>query len=316
MDNGNLFGDLYADIKKNLTLLVVILIVAAIAAYIFSSPLFMKPRFKSTTVLYPINTIPHSDESETEQMLQLFAHEEIKESVLNTFELYERWDLKPNDPEYRHWANLLYQERVSISPTRYESVEIVCQDEDPVIARDMCLHIIDKYNEVVRQGDRDVHVEYVKLKEFELAHLNYIIDSLQSKVNDIRTESGITNYHLQSERVVEGYMNMLSSGASSSRLEKVEKMLEDLAAEGSELEVLQQKVDHLKGYHTQLTKDKIMATSKATSELNYAKIVVEPMVADKKSYPIRWIIMVISLLLAGFAGIVLVVAKERMFSKS
>ncbi|NND95020.1 MAG: hypothetical protein HKN45_09150, partial [Flavobacteriales bacterium] len=122
MEKGNLFGELYDILKKNIRLIIIIIAVAALAAFIFSSPAFMKPRFKSTAAVYPINIIPHSDESETEQMLQLFAHEEIKESVLNEFKLYERWDLNPNDPEYRYWSNLLYQERVSIGPTRYESV--------------------------------------------------------------------------------------------------------------------------------------------------------------------------------------------------
>ena len=316
MEKGNLFEELYDIIKRNLGLIVIVVVISAIAAFIFSSPAFMKPRFKSTAAVYPINIIPHSDESETEQMLQLFAHEAIKESVLDKFKLYERWDLDPDDAEYRHWSNLLYQERVSIGPTRYESIEIVTQDEEPEVARDMALHVIDMYNEVTRQGDRDVHVEYVKLKDFEIGRLNHVIDSLEARIGKIRTESGITDYSLQSERVVEAYMDLLKSGASESRLRDVRAMMDRLAEEGSELEILQLKVEDLKEYNSELTKERIMASSKALSELDYAKVVVEPAIADKKSYPIRWIIMLMSVILGALAAVILVVFKERMFTKS
>lgn len=312
MDNGNMFGGVYDIIRKNLILLIIIVLVSAAAGALFSGESFMKPRFKSTAVVYPINLVLHSDESETEQMLQLLAHEEIKESVLNTFELYKRWDdLKPGDPEYRHWTNLLYDERVSIGPTRYESIEITCQDEDPVVARDMALHIIEKYNETTRQGDREVHEEYVKLKQYEISRLNNIIDSLEAQTKKIRVEEGILDYASQSERIVEGYMEMLKSGASQSKLNEVKEMMSNLAEKGTELEVLQQKLEHFKGYNTALAKDLIMATSKRGADLNYAKVIVEPQVADKKTYPIRWLIVVMSALLGGLAGMIFIIARSR-----
>jgi len=88
--------------------------------------------------------------------------------------------------------------------------------------------------------------------------------------------------------------------------------MERLSAVGSELEVITQKVEHLKAYHSNLTEDRIMATSKTGAELNYAKVIVEPQVADKKSYPIRWIILLISTLLGGLAGMIFVILRARL----
>lgn len=307
-----MFGDMYNIIRKNLILILVIVAVSGIAGVIFSSKAFMEPRFKSTAVVYPINLVLHSDESETEQMLQLLAQEDIKQAVLDEFKLYERWDLKPGDPEYRYWSNLLYQERVSIGPTRYESVEITCQDEDPVVARDMVLRIIEKFNESTREGDREVHDEYVKLKDWEMGSLNHVIDSLEARIQKIRVDEGILDYPTQSERLVEGYMEMLSSGASQAKIKEVKDMMARLAEKGTELEVLIEKVDNLKGYHTALAKDMIMAGSKRGADLDYAKVVVEPQVADKKHYPIRWLIVLMSLLLGALAAVIFVIFKERL----
>ncbi|NND95599.1 MAG: hypothetical protein HKN45_12110, partial [Flavobacteriales bacterium] len=236
--------------------------------------------------------------------------------VLNEFKLYERWDLNPNDPEYRYWSNLLYQERVSIGPTRYESVEIVTQDEDPQVAKDMAVFIIDKFNEVTSRGDKEMHIKYRTMKEFEIGRLDSIIDLLEERITTIRIESGITDYESQSERVIEGYLDLLKSGASRSKLEEVEKMIKKLSNQGGEIEVIREKINGLKEYNADLTEEFIMATSRTLSGLDYAKVIVEPRVADKKSYPVRWIIMVISVLLGGLAAVILVIFKERLSPSS
>jgi uncharacterized protein involved in exopolysaccharide biosynthesis len=313
MDKGNMFNDVYNVIRKNLILLIIVILAAAIAGAIFSSEAFMKPRFKSTAAVYPINTIPHSDESETEQMLQIFGSEAIKESVLNTFELWTRWDdLIPGTPEYNHWSNELYQERVSIGPTRYESVEIVCQDEDPEVAQKMAEHIIDKFNEVARQMDRDIHLKYFEMKEYEQKNLNLVIDSLEARMQELRMKGGLLDFESQSERVTEGYLRMLSSGGSTAKLDEVKALMANLAKDGSELEVLQEMVKELNVYYTILTQERIQAKAKANSELDYASVVVAPQVADKKTYPVRWIIVLLSMIMAAVAALVFLILRERL----
>ena len=308
-----MFSDVYEIIRKNLVLLILVILVAAVAGAFFSGEQFMKPRFKSTAAVYPINTIPHSDESETEQMLQIFGSEEIKESVLNTFELWKRWDdLEPGGPEYRHWSNELYQERVSIGPTRYESVEIVCQDEDPEIAKEMAEHIIDKFNEVARQMDRDIHLKYFEMKEFELDNLESVLDSLEGRMQELRMAGGLLDFESQSERVTEGYMRMLNSGGSTSKLDEIKGMMANLAKDGSELQVLQEMVKELNAYYTHLTEERIQAKAKAFSALNYASVAVHPQLSDKKTYPVRWIIVLLSMIMGGLSALIFIILKERL----
>lgn len=312
-----MFSDIYDIIRKNLILLIVVILVAAIAGAIFSSEYFMKPRFKSTAVVYPVNLTPHSDESETEQMLQLFASVEIKESVLNTFQLWSRWDdLEPGGPEYRHWSNKLYQERVSIGPTRYESVEIVCQDEDPAVAQQMAMLIVEKYNEVARTKDRDIHAAYLSMKNSEEKALEQIVDSLENRMQELRMAGGLLDFQSQSERVMEGYLNLLATGGSSVKLDEVKEMMATLAKEGSELEILQAMVSELKVYFTELTEERVQATVRANSTLTYMSLVVEPQIADKKSYPVRWIIVLLSVILGALAALIFIVLKERLGRQS
>lgn len=312
-----MFKEAYELVRKHIVLVIVIAIVSAIAGAIFSSPSFIKPRYKSVAAVYPINIIPHSDESETEQMLQSLASDEIKESVLNTFELWKRWDdLKPGEPEYRHWSNLLYRERVSISPTRYESVEIVCQDESPDTAMLIVEHIISKYNEIARAKDRVIHQGYYELKSHEMSELRLVIDSLESRMRSIRINGGMLDFDSQSERLTEGYLEMLGDGASNSRLNEVKEMMANMAQDGSELEILQEMVSELKVYFTDLVQEQIRAHAKANSNLDYLHVEVSPEVPDKKAFPVRWLIVVLSLILGLLSTIIFLILWNRLRSTS
>ena len=49
-----------------------IVLIAAVALSAFgSSSFFIKPKYKSTAIAYPVNLIPYGEESTTEQLMQL-----------------------------------------------------------------------------------------------------------------------------------------------------------------------------------------------------------------------------------------------------
>jgi capsular polysaccharide biosynthesis protein len=67
--------------------LLVIVIITAILAMIFSGPSFITPKYESHAIAYPANVEPYSDESETEQMLQILNSQDIIDSMVNKFDL-------------------------------------------------------------------------------------------------------------------------------------------------------------------------------------------------------------------------------------
>ena len=136
------FKNLVYIVKKRFKFFVIVTILAALSGVFFSSWRFMTPRYESHAIVFPKNLEPYSEESETEQMLQLLQFSEIKDTLVFKFDMYKRWGLKPNEPEYKYWLNLLYEERVRIAPTKYESIKIECQDETPHVAKEMVEEII------------------------------------------------------------------------------------------------------------------------------------------------------------------------------
>ena len=58
-------------------------VVAFLSSLVFSSAYFIPPKFKSTAVVYPVNLIPYSNESATEQLLQLLQSGDVRLNVIN-----------------------------------------------------------------------------------------------------------------------------------------------------------------------------------------------------------------------------------------
>jgi LPS O-antigen subunit length determinant protein (WzzB/FepE family) len=312
MEKDSMFDVLYKAALKNWKLLVLISMLAVIAGIIFSSPSFMAPRFESVAKVYPINIYPMSDESETEQMLELFEMDRIQESVIEEFELYKRWDLKPGEPEYRYFMDLLYQERVSISPTKNESVRLSCQDEDPEVAKAMVEHIIEEFNAGVRDLTRKQHADYLVLKQYELSRLEHMKDSLTRRMRALSPGQSIADLESESERYAESFARLLEKGASSAALDRVEERLSTLASVSGEMRFLYSSLENLGEEHSELLAEITAQYSKTNDQQSYTKIVSYPKVADKKVFPVRWIIVMLSAIGGFFIALVAVVFKERV----
>ncbi|MBK7297238.1 MAG: hypothetical protein IPI91_11590 [Flavobacteriales bacterium] len=96
---------------------------AAIAcAYVFSGPTFIPPKFLSKATVYPVNLNSYSQETRTDQLLQLLESNIIRDSLITRFDLAKSYDV---DTALNGGYFALYNEfndRVEISKTRYESV--------------------------------------------------------------------------------------------------------------------------------------------------------------------------------------------------
>src|SRR5690349_12720780 len=117
--------------KKHLFLLTVASIVLAA---IFSSPAFIKPKYKSVAVVYPSNLQPYGSETPTEQMLQLFASNDLRFQIISKFNLAEHYKLDSTKQEYKYFVLQEFDDNVKITKTEFEAVKIEVYDTDPKIA--------------------------------------------------------------------------------------------------------------------------------------------------------------------------------------
>ncbi|MEI6576861.1 MAG: hypothetical protein WCO63_11860 [Bacteroidota bacterium] len=304
MENFFNYNNLLQIIWKWKKHLLVIAFLAALLSVFFSSKLFITPMFKSTGVVYPANVKPYSDESETEQLLQLINSREIRDSLINKFKLGEHYRLSPQDPHYYSILVYLYNSRVEVKKTEFESVVIEVSDSDPKQAADMVNEIIRMYDKKVRELQKDKFREvlnsckiWVDLKHKELDSIQREIDIVSGgkiAAADIGPEKLNVNqqqkfFTPEKDEFLKGAKTVKGHSGSNGRL----VMLLDLA----QTEALAYSEFKLKYDQAILDYNR---------EYTYTNVVSRPFPADKKSSPVTWLIVVMSVFSALFLSIFII----------
>ncbi|MEE4259280.1 MAG: hypothetical protein V2I62_05935, partial [Bacteroidales bacterium] len=257
--------------------LLAIVLIAAIGAAIFSGPAFITPLFKSYAVAYPANVEPYSEESETEQMLQILNSQDIKDSVIKMFDLPKHYEI---DMDYKYFKTVLlyeYNQNVSINKTPYESVQIEVLDKDPDTAALMVSAILDFYNKKVGYLHKSKYLEVIKMYELQLDMKRQTLDSLKNLMIELGTEHGIIQYESQSQEIMRGYLKTVY-GNNSSQINnrEVERLFTSMQNYGGQLVEIVKMIENEASSYVFAKQDYEMTLRFYKSDLTYANIITSP----------------------------------------
>ncbi|MBK8499491.1 MAG: hypothetical protein IPL52_11920 [Flavobacteriales bacterium] len=305
------FNTFFAIARQRWRLFLAVAVLAAATSIILSGPSFMKPRYRSTATVYPVNLNSYSIETRTDQLLQLLESNSIRDSLIEAFDLAASYEV---DTTANGGYFALYNEfndRVEISKTRYESVQIEIVDENPRVARDMVNAMLDQVNLLARRLQREKSREVLEIAERSLNHARYKLDSVEARLNVLRRDAGLLNYESQVKELTKGYVRMLTSGTSAAQRETVQAMIRELEEKGGEFHELTELSDFFRTNYDRLLTEYEKVVNDMTKELTYVNTVVYPEVSDKKVYPVRWLIVSTSTLSALFLCFVLLVWRDH-----
>ncbi|MFM2134691.1 MAG: hypothetical protein RL021_91 [Bacteroidota bacterium] len=304
-------------ISKYRKQLLIVGTVALIASAVLSSPFFMPPRYKSFALVYPSNLIAYSNESPTEQMLQIAQSNEIRNKVINAFDLYRHYDIDTvQNTHFQSDAIGIFDENVSIRKTEYESMEITAYDTDPLIACRIVDSIIHYFNLKARQLQIEKSMEVLIIARNQLKMKKAEMDSMETILASLRHDYGILDYKAQSERALEGYFRILAAN-NSRGVKEAENMINALREKGGQFNELSEHLWRVRGNYNELKVEYDNAYRDVYKVLTYTNVVTKPQPADKKSFPIRWLIVLITVSSSVlFAYIVLLVIDSRNYYRN
>jgi uncharacterized protein involved in exopolysaccharide biosynthesis len=282
--------------------ILIVTLVAAICGAIFSSSAFITPLFKSEAIAYPANISPYSEESETEQMLQIINSQSIADSIIEKHDLWTDYKIDRNYQFAKTYMMYEYHDKIKITKTPYEAISIVVNDKDPVVACNIAKDILYFYDQKVAQLHRDKVGEVVAMYERQLELKQQGIDSLKQQLVDLGTNYGISNYSGQLREVTRGYIN------GSARANDLMKNLEMFGPQAVDLET---KIVAEGNTYVSIKRDYEQELRFYHSNLTYSNIISEPYPADKKSYPVRWIVVALSALGAFLLSIIVIFIIEN-----
>lgn len=286
--------------KWKVHLIIITIVAIAIGAFI-SSPIVITPKFKSLAIIYPVNTYTYSKESTTEQMLQVLNSNDIKEKMLAAFDLLKHYKIDPKEPQYYTYFLDEYNSNVNINKTEYESVEITVLDKNSKIACQMVDSIVKFYDDKIASLHKRKQKEVIEISRAEFVKKKHELDSLESIVKNYRQNYGIMNYNSQVLEATKGEF------AGNNQAKELFKNLQEYGVDYQRLDSM------LYNVRKEVIDDKHMlevAYREYNKHISYSQIISTPYPADKKSYPIRWIVVAITVITSLIFSIIVIAVIE------
>ncbi|MDA3880414.1 MAG: Wzz/FepE/Etk N-terminal domain-containing protein [Prolixibacteraceae bacterium] len=279
------------------------LLIAFIASAVFSGPIFITPKFKSTARVYPVNINEASEESESEHLLEYLQSTDLRFRLIDAFSLDEVYEITKKEKYYQTWILDEYRKHISYKKTDFETVEISVLDEDPFRARDMVDSLINYLNEAIFREKSMKNMEMAMIYKRDLDKKFVEIDSVETIIDDIRKNTGLIDYFAQATTATRGLMDAAANGGNT---KPAEQTLDALVEEGGLMRRNLKLLEDFEVAADTLRKRHEKYYSRATGAISYTKVVEHPFVADKKASPIRWLIVVLTVLGTGFISLITV----------
>ena len=284
--------------------IIIITVIAAILGAIFSGSQFITPLYKSEATIYPTHTESYSDETVTEQMLQVMQSQEIMDSVVEKFDLMKHYKI---DKSYKYWKTALvgeYRSNVSIARTPYDAVTVKVYDSDPEIAYAMVYEIFDQYCKMYKRILKAQRKEQADFFHSTLEDNEVFIDSLINRLSEIGTEYNVYDVTSQSREVTRAYLN---NGGGK----KLDEMMANLGQYGPEVNKINTLLDYAYENYHKTKYDFERENRYYTIDFSYGNIISAPFASDKKAYPIRWVVVALSAICACFISVLVVYVIEN-----
>jgi len=297
-------------IKWKYPLLIIVVVTAGLAAF-FSGSGFITPLYKSYAVVYPDNIKPYSKESTTEQMIQIFNSQDIKDSVINKFDLLNHYEIDPNYKYFRTELLRRYGENVRISKTSYEAVDVEVLDRNPDTAKFMVDAVLHFYNEKVRRMQKEKFGELAHAYAGQLSRERTVMDSLKNRLRELGTQKGIFEYDYQSQQIMMAYLHNVQGSPEAVNTKEAKRLAQNMGKYGGELVQLVNMLQNEAITYVQVKLSYEIAYRHVISNVTYTNVVTHPFVSDKKAYPVRWLIVFISVLSVFTLSLVVISFLER-----
>lgn len=319
------FIDIVALVWKYKKHLIIIGLIAAVLTAIFTAPFFIKPRYKSQVIFYPttINSIGNAmftdlnkreadplafgEEEEAENALQLLNSSSLQERIIRNFDLMNHYNIKPNgkSPRTDLWDKMA--KNIQFSRTRHLAVEITVLDEDPVKAAEIANGIGALYDSVKTEIQHQVALEALQIVEDEYKQKEKEVWDFRTQLKELG-DKGITNYEEQSRAIAEEIYKS-NNGAKIRMLKEEQNKLAKYAGEFTYLnETLILELESL----SQLRKRYEKAKVDVEKTLPQKFILTSATPAEKKTYPIRSLLVLLVTAATGFLSIVVLLILNQL----
>jgi uncharacterized protein involved in exopolysaccharide biosynthesis len=276
--------------------------------------------YKSKTTIFPVKlsqapvnetalrrgTIADFGETgEAEQAIEILNSDRLSDRVIEKHDLYKHYKFEKKDAQARTFVLKMYSSNVSIKRNKFNSIDITVVDRDPKMAADIANSITAYFDTIKYEVVKNRANDLINNLELSQRKQNLVIDSLK-KLMDTFSIKGVMS---QFQR---GYL--IQAYAQSSPTERVhlKELVDANIRYGEDFDRTERNFDNEDG--TLMLINKFLTQARADAETQFSqKFIVDAAVpAERKYFPVRWLLVLVSLISAMFFSISMLILKEKM----
>jgi len=249
------------------------------------------------------------EDNNADQLLQILKSDAVMYALEKKFDLMNYYHLQ-DKPKKWYLFKGYYADLFQYEVTQYESIQITVCDHDPKLASDMANAAADMADSIIRQIVKQRSVVAYKIAKSEYDSAIAVADKLNDTMNFYHNQ-GILDWSYQIKELTAGYADALVKGNA-----QVVKQLSD------KLNVFQRYGDGFMKVTAQLTANyewlKQARTSYMEAKVNAEQsipafyVVDRAVPADRKSYPIRGLVVAIGTLVPVIFALLLLLILNRL----
>jgi uncharacterized protein involved in exopolysaccharide biosynthesis len=305
----------------------IIALTALVLSVVFSSKFFITPLFKSEVILFPTSTnsvskallsnnpstkdiLEFGEDEQIEQMLQILNSNKIRDSIVLKFDLLNHYDIDSNSKFKQTKLFKQYESNIRFKRTENSGVKIIVFDKHAQLAADIANEIASMYDVVKNEMKRKRAFRAYKIVEREYLKLKREIAIKEDSLTVLR-KLGVHDYESQSEMINRQLAMEIAKG-NDRNIERLESRLSILAKYGGPYVSIRDALEHDKKQLSEIRAKYEAAKVDAEQDLPQKFIVSPAYKAEKKSYPIRWLIIVMSVMGALFLSLLIIIIFEQI----
>ena len=314
--------------KKKIPLIIITLAAAIISTLVSFT---ITPLFKSSVVLFPASESPVSksllqtnfqdrigilgfgEEEQLERILQVLHSDDIRDNILEKYNLMEHYEIDPLGHFPRTKLYEQYKSSIKFKRTEFNSIIIEVMDADPQMAADIANDISAQVDSTMRRMKMDRAMKAFELVEREYNLARDRVKELNDSIS-YYNKKGIISYDSQIERYTEAYGKALAEGNYDAADRIDEKMMEFREYTGPFIYYWELRTSESLRLRD-LTSKYIEAKAETELELSNIFILDKAFKAEKKAYPKKSLIVMVSTFASFFLTVILFLFFESFIKK-
>jgi uncharacterized protein involved in exopolysaccharide biosynthesis len=327
-DNFN-SSNLILYIWNNRKILLLVLGTSVIISAIYSFSITQK--FKSAVVMFPASSasvsgslltesafssnelLKFGGEQEGEQLMQVLQSGEIRSRIMKKYNLAQHYHIDSNSGTYHYQLNVTYDGNIKFRRTEYMSVVVEVLDTDPdtaaLIANDIACFVDTVMNGIIHERA----TKALALVENEYNDVQSTMAKLQDSLKSIQ-KKGVFNYEAQTQSLSSVYAAAVKEG-NTNAVRRLESQLSLLAKYGGAYVSVRDRLIKYNDRISVLSSKYQQAKMDAQQDLPYKYIVEKAYRSDRKAYPVRWLIVMVSAISALFLTLILLLIRDTIQNK-